>query len=229
MRLTVIGQYGPYPKAGNHASSCYLVTQSDTALVLDMGPGTLSRLAEQIEIQKITAVFISHLHYDHTSDLLPFRYLLEDLNCKVTIYAQTDDTPWCKLLFDHPLFEVISVTSESRASVGDFELSFFDMKHTVPCLAVKIKGDKTLLYTGDTLYNDNIPKALAGADCVLADCSKPLDFEGPHMNVGDAKRINRETGIKIISTHLSPDYDPTPEYKGCPDIVVARENTVYEI
>ncbi len=229
MKLTVLGEYGPYPKAGNHASSCYLVSDNGTNLVLDMGPGSLSRLWEKIDIREIDAIFISHLHYDHTSDLLPFRYLLEDLDHKVTIYTQLDDTEWCKLLFDHPNFNVIGVTSESRVNAGSMELSFYDMKHTVPCLAVKIKGSKTLVYTGDTLYNDNIPSAIDGADAVLMDCSKPAGFNGPHMNVEIAKEIYDKYNIKIISTHLSPDYDPSEEYKNYPAIITAEENTTYEI
>ena len=41
MKLTVLGKYGPYPKEGDHASSCYLVQGGSTSLVLDMGPGSL--------------------------------------------------------------------------------------------------------------------------------------------------------------------------------------------
>ena len=99
MKLTVLGKYGPYPKAGTGAASGYLVTQGETALVMDMGSGTLSRLCNCIDVRKITAIFISHLHYDHTSDLLAFRYLLEDLNHKVTIYTAASDSEWYKILF----------------------------------------------------------------------------------------------------------------------------------
>ena len=98
MKLTVIGKYGPYAKSGSHAASCYLVSQGETNLVMDMGPGSMSRLTERIDIEKISALFISHLHYDHTSDLLAFRYRLEELNLKIKIITQTDDTPWCALL-----------------------------------------------------------------------------------------------------------------------------------
>ena len=41
MKLTVIGKYGPYAKSGNHAASCYLVSEGDTNLVMDMGPLSL--------------------------------------------------------------------------------------------------------------------------------------------------------------------------------------------
>ena len=57
MELTVLGKYGPYPKAGDGAASGYLLTQGDTALVMDMGSGTLARLQQAIDIRKITGIF----------------------------------------------------------------------------------------------------------------------------------------------------------------------------
>ena len=110
-----------------------------------------------------------------------------------------------------------------------FTLSFFDMKHTVPCLAVRVEGEKTVAYTGDTVYNDNIPALCRGADLLLADTSKPADFKGPHMNIEIAKELNKNYDIKILSTHLSPDYDPEPEFAAFPGISVAHEGETYEI
>jgi ribonuclease BN (tRNA processing enzyme) len=229
MKLTVIGKYGPYAKSGSHAASCYLVSQGETNLVMDMGPGSMSRLTERIDIEKISAVFISHLHYDHTSDLLAFRYRLEELNLKIKIITQTDDTPWCALLLDHPLFEVIPVKAGDEITVGDFRLKFYDMNHTVPCLAVRIEGEKTLVYTGDTVYNDNIITAARGSDLLLADTSKPAGFKGPHMNVEIAKELSAKLGIQILSTHLSPGYDPQADLADCPSVEVAQEGKEYEI
>ena len=127
------------------------------------------------------------------------------------------------------LIEHIPVEGGQSVQVGEFRLTFYEMKHTVPCLAVRVEGEKTLVYTGDTLYNDNIYKAIEGADLLLSDTSKPVGFKGPHMNVGHAKEFNQKTGIRVISTHLSPGYDPGPEFDGCPGIEVAREGETYEI
>ena len=229
MKLTVIGKYGPYAKSGNHAASCYLVSGKNTNLVLDMGPGSMSRLTEKIDIEDITAIFISHLHYDHTSDLLAFRYRLEELDRKVKIYSIEQDTPWFHILFDHPLIEHIPVKSGESVNAGEFRLSFYEMKHTEACLAVRIEGEKTLVYTGDTVYNDNILQAVRGADLLLSDTSKPLGFKGPHMNIGNAREFNEKTGIRVISTHLSPGYDPAPEFENYPGIEVAEEGKTYEI
>ena len=167
MELTVLGKYGPYPKAGTGAASGYLVSDGGVTLALDMGSGTLARLQQMTDISRLDGIFISHLHYDHTSDLLPLRYLLEDLDRTLTVYTAYDDSEWYKLLFGHPNLKVVNVDSSSVIRLGSLTLRFYDMLHTVPCLAVRIEGSKTLVYTGDTMYNDNILAALVGADCAI--------------------------------------------------------------
>lgn len=227
MELTVLGKYGPYGKAGTGAASGYLVKDRENYIVLDMGSGTLSRLMQAVDIKKITHIFISHLHFDHTSDLLPFRYLLEELNHTVNIYTHKEDTPWYKILFDHPNFNVINIDEYSQISIGSTELSFLPMKHTVTDYAVIIKGEKTLCYTGDTVYNDNIPTCFEMSDCVLADCSKPIGFDGPHMNIKNATELSKKYPVKIIATHLSADYDPSDDLKAYENITVAQELKTY--
>lgn len=229
MRLTVIGKYGPYGKAGSGAASSYLVENKDEYIVLDMGPGTLSRLQSVVDIKKVNYIYISHLHYDHTSDFLAFRYLLEDLGHKITLLIHDDNSEWYKILTSHPLITVRNIDENTVINTDTMTLRFFEMKHTVPCHAVRIEGEKTLVYTGDTMYNDNIPKAIAEADAVLADCSKPVGFKGPHMTADIAIRLYNDAKVPIIATHLSPDYSPEEDFKDFDGITVAEELKTYEI
>lgn len=227
MELTVIGKYGPYGKEKNGCASCYLVKNDEDLLVMDMGSGTLSRLMGFVDIKKVKDIFISHLHYDHTSDLLPFRYLLEDLNHKVNIYTHKEDSEWYGILFNHPNFNIINIDENTEITLGSMTLNFLEMKHTVTDYAVIIKGEKTLCYTGDTLYNDNIPLCFEECSTVLADCSKPEGFKGPHMNINDAKALANKYKKNIIATHLSVDYDPTEALKEQENITVAEEMKTY--
>lgn len=227
MELTVLGKYGPYGKAGTGAASGYLVKNQDDYIVLDMGSGTLSRLMGLCDIKKIKHIFISHLHFDHTSDLLPFRYLLEEINHTVNIYTHKEDTLWYKILFEHPNFNVINIDEKSEIKIGSMTLLFLEMHHTVTDFAVIIKSEKTLCYTGDTVYNDNIPKCFEISDFVLADCSKPKGFDGPHMNIENAIKLSKKYFAKIIATHLSADFDPTEIFKPYKNITVAEELKTY--
>lgn len=229
MELTVLGKYGPYPKAGGYAASGYLVKNGGDSLLLDMGSGTLSRLLSSVDLKNLGGIFISHLHYDHTSDLLPLRYALEETNTTLNIYTAFEESEWYKILFSHRNFNVINVFDGADVSLGSMKLSFKDMKHTVPDLAIKIRGDKTLCYTGDSVYNDNIPWCFEGTNCVLGDFSKPEGFKGPHMNVKIAKELKaRYKDVRIIATHLSTDFDPTDAFKGT-GIEVSEEFKTYNL
>lgn len=229
MKLTVLGKYGPYPKKGDGATSCYLVEDKETSIILDMGAGTLSRILKKIEVEKIDAIFLSHIHFDHTSDLLPFRYLLDDIGIPITIYTHYVDSEWYRILLTHPKFNVVNIDETSKIKLKDLELSFYKMTHPVPNYAIKIAGTKTLVYTGDTVYNDNILIACKDTDLLLADCCKPQNFAGPHMTVDDAIVIHKKTGVKILATHLNPDYSPEQFFMPYPEISVAKEGMTYTI
>lgn len=229
MEITVLGKYGPYGKAGSGCTSGYLVKNGEDRIVLDMGSGTLSRLCAAVDISRIKHIFISHIHFDHTSDLLVLKYLLEEISHKVNIYTHREDSPWYDILFDHPNFNVINIDESTVINIGSTELRFLPMKHTVTDYAVIIKGEKTVCYTGDTLFNDNVLKCFEASDLVLADCSKPRGFIGPHMNIDDAVRLSKQfPKTQIIATHQSAEYNPKHDLEGT-GIISAEEGKTYTV
>ncbi len=229
MKVTVLGKYGPFAKEGYGATSSYLVEDNGINLLLDMGAGTLCRLQKMIDVKKIDAIFLSHLHFDHTSDLLTFRYLLECLEHSVTVYVHYEDSEWYRLLLTHPNFKIVNIDEGSEIRVGTLNLRFYFMNHTAPDYAIRIEGSKTFVYTGDTMFTPNIYNAIEGADCMLADCSKPVGFNGPHMTADKAIEIHKKAGIRILATHLNPDYSPEDEFAPYDGIEVVDEMAVYEI
>lgn len=230
MKLKILGKYGPYGKAGVGAASGYLVKDDGFNMLLDMGSGVLSRLIAEIDPKNLDGIFISHLHYDHTSDLLPFRYLLEETGTKVTIYTEKQESAWYDMLFLHPLFNVVNVDENTVLDVKGKKVSFFRMKHPVPDLAIKIEGNGVFAYTGDTVYNENLAALFSSCDIAVADCSKPADFVGGHMTVTEAKRLKQETDVKkLIASHASPDFDPSEEFAGTDGLLSAEEGKEYDI
>lgn len=76
LRLTVIGCSAASPRPGGACSS-YLVTHGAVNVLLDCGPGSLSILRQEINPRNLDAIVISHLHADHTLDLVPLAYGLK--------------------------------------------------------------------------------------------------------------------------------------------------------
>ena len=76
LRLTAIGCSAAMPRPGGACSS-YLVTHGAVNVLLDCGPGSLSVLRQEINPRNLDAIVISHLHADHTLDLVPLAYGLK--------------------------------------------------------------------------------------------------------------------------------------------------------
>ena len=76
LRLTATGCSAAMPRPGGACSS-YLVTYGAVNVLMDCGPGSLSFLREAINPRNLDAIVISHLHADHTLDLVPLAYGLK--------------------------------------------------------------------------------------------------------------------------------------------------------
>ena len=66
MRLTVLGCSGPYP-AADVGTSGYLLTSNDTNLLLECGCGVVPKLWRAIKPGQLSAVVLTHFHFDHIS------------------------------------------------------------------------------------------------------------------------------------------------------------------
>ena len=75
MRLTVLGSS---PACQNPGGACsgYLIEQDGVTILIDCGSGVFSRLQQYVEPDRVDAVIISHMHADHTLDLIQYRYYL---------------------------------------------------------------------------------------------------------------------------------------------------------
>ena len=79
LTLTVLGCSGSYAGPGD-ACSGYLVRAGDTAVVLDLGPGTFANLQAHVDPAEVDGLVLTHEHPDHWVDLPilrnAFRYVL---------------------------------------------------------------------------------------------------------------------------------------------------------
>ena len=78
MILKILGNNGPYPAPGGACSGYLLSSDSgNTRILIDCGTGVLNRLLGECSLDALDAVILSHLHYDHMSDMLPMQYALQ--------------------------------------------------------------------------------------------------------------------------------------------------------
>lgn len=215
MKLTIIGHWGGFPGASG-ASSGYLLQENGFNLLIDCGSGVLSILQNYIKIEKLGAVIISHYHYDHVADIGPLKYAclikskLDQMNGALDIYGHSEDESEFKALTMDSYTRGVPYRQDKEISIGPFRISFLKTKHPVACYAMRIKsGNKSILYTADGSYTQELVDFSRNADLLLCECNF---YEGEnyptagHMNSTDAGILARNAGVKrLILTHI-PHY-----------------------
>ena len=214
MHLTVLGCSGSFPAPGG-ACSGYLVEEGKTRLLLDCGNGVLSRLQVLLPIDSLDAIVLSHLHFDHIADLLVLRYAFETRLANgealrpLPLYLPETPGEIAALLSEGNLFDCRPIRGGGSEPIGDLNLHFFPMRHTVECYAVRIESaNGCLTYSGDTLVNEELSTAAKDADLFLCEATSASDAAGdetqiPHLSAAEAARIAREAHVKsLLLTHF---------------------------
>ncbi len=212
MKLTILGMNGPFPAPGG-ATSGYLVTSGETALMLDIGTGTLANLCARMAPESLTALVLTHWHFDHCSDILPLVYRLAGC-APLHVYAPVDESsPVREVVAASPCFVLHDLHGGDTVDLGNMTLTAFAARHPVPALMYRITdGCKTLCCTGDTNTVDALADFARGADLLLADGLFPSaawSEEKPHLSAAHCARLAREASVgQLVITHLSPAIDP---------------------
>jgi ribonuclease BN (tRNA processing enzyme) len=85
MRLTVLGCSPAYPNPGGRSSG-YLLTRESGTLLLDCGHGVAGALRATLQLERLDAILLTHMHADHFFDLVPLHYALELLGLRVPLW-----------------------------------------------------------------------------------------------------------------------------------------------
>lgn len=234
MRLTILGNNGPYP-AHNGACSGYLLESDsgNTTILLDCGTGVLSRLTERISLERLDAVILSHLHYDHMSDMLPMHYALQfnPRRRQLDVYAPAQPSSVRALLAGN----AIDVWPMRETVVGEMRIGFCPVRHPVETYAVSVECDGArFVYTGDSNTDFALELFCDSADMLLADAGlSSVDYaeDKPHLSAALCGKLARDTGAKrLILTHFNPKYDPNDlcaearEYYPSAEIAICGES-----
>lgn len=220
MKITVIGHWGAFPCAGE-ATSSYLLEVGPHKILLDCGSGALAGLQKHIGLHELTAVIISHHHFDHMGDLgcLQYACLIEtDLKLRerplrVLIPKDADWTlPTMKGTTIEKVTEHGPVTFE-----GDLQFTFFQTSHGVYCLGVRVEAEgHVLAYTADTRYDESLVRYLKDADLLITECSFYAGTNAGqygHMNSHEAGKLAAAAGVKkLVLSHL-PHFGELPLLK----------------
>ncbi|MNI02390.1 ribonuclease Z [compost metagenome] len=244
MKITILGPWGAYPKAGE-ATAGYLLEHEGEKILIDCGSGVLSRLQFYIDLHELTAVYITHTHYDHIADLgcLQYACLIDtDLNRRtkpLPIYLAAEDRDVIHAYRSMSGSEIISFCEPDTFDIHGLKLSFIKTYHGVFCLAIKAEaGGKTVVYTADTCYDHSFVPFCYEADLLIAETSFYAEFNARnygHMNAQEVGILGRTANVKKLAlTHL-PHFgeletlvdEAKAEYEG--DVILCHSGLVFSL
>lgn len=217
MKLTILGNNGPFPAAGG-ACSGYLVRSGHSNILIDCGNGTLANLQKVIGIDKLDAIILTHLHSDHISDMHVLKYAVQikrkrgQLDHLVNVYAPPEPMEEYQRLDVSDAFILGAISEDTVLQIGDITITFSRMKHPVLDFAVSMESNgKRFVFSGDTSWTDAIVTFAKGADLLMLDAgllARDYGEGAPHLTAEQCGIAALEAGVKkLILTHFWPDYD----------------------
>ncbi|MFG2608031.1 MBL fold metallo-hydrolase [Streptomyces sp. NPDC048514] len=221
LTLTVLGTASPHPGPDRPCSG-YLLSGGGAEVWVDAGPGTFAALQRHTDPARLTAVWISHLHADHSADLLSAAYAFAfggmTPPAPVPVYAPGDCARRLAGFFGRADVDFLKGVFDFRDLYDGHDVRHWNLRLTARAVAHDTEAyglraecqGSVLAYSGDTGPCPALTELATRADLFLceADVDRHREGEGPrpvHLTPEDAGRIAREARVReLLVTHVGP-------------------------
>lgn len=187
------------------------------------------------DIWSVSHLFFSHLHPDHTAELVPLLFstkypdihkrqfpltivagdgFIEHYDKLKKVYGR-----WIVLPADLISFIELDVTNTDSAHFPDFSVTSTPVDHNPESLAYRFQGPqgKTVVYSGDTDYSENLVALADHVDVLICESALPdgMKVKG-HLTPSQAGDIATRAGVgKLVLTHFYPECDQADIVSQC--------------
>ena len=209
---------------GGRLQACILLQWAGHRVLLDCGASALISLQRYgVDPGSIDGILISHLHGDHFGGL-PFFILDAQLHSKRTrplrlagpqgLASRLVDSlevnfPRASQIQRKFATQVTELTPGAAVDWCGLSVKVAEGLHAsgAPALALRIEAaGKSVAYTGDTQWVDELSPLLGGVDLLIAEAyfyERPIKY---HLSCTDVlKRREALAPGRLIFTHMSPD------------------------
>ena len=238
MKLHVLGVSGPFPES-NGATSGYLLEAGDTLLQFDLGSGILARLTALMPPESLSALFLTHWHFDHTADLTVLLYRLEAMGQVLQVYAPVDESSAMRrIVAASACFHLTDVAPGNTVAVGSCTVHVGEARHPVPAVGYRVESEgRTFGFTGDTNTLPSLSGFYRGSSLLLADALFPSENwaeNKPHLSAALAAELAVSAGADhLVLTHLNPVFQPRRLLREAqavhPHVSLASPGSVFDV
>jgi phosphoribosyl 1,2-cyclic phosphodiesterase len=177
--------------SSSHGNCSYLETDT-SILMIDAGIKA-QKIFNNINLDKLDGVLLSHAHGDHVSGVKDFS---KYLNSKIKFYGNDE----CLEVVDIPHTKKVVLEELKPISIGEWQVIPFEVAHDKKCYNYIIKNlvsDSVILILTDVGYIDNI-KLNVEIDYMITEFNHQEDVleELIELNDENAFRYKRTLGLK---------------------------------
>jgi ribonuclease BN (tRNA processing enzyme) len=223
VKVTFLGS-GDSFGSGGRFQTCILVDTPTTRFLIDCGASSMIAMrAQGIEPNEIDVILLSHLHGDHCAGV-PFILLdamLGSKRQKPLVIAGPRGMPRRMDEVREALFpgsgimkprfplEWIELEPGETAKIGSLAVRAWPAIHTAETLPLMLRVDcdgKSIAFTGDTDWTDDLIPLAENADLLIAECyfyDKPIKMHMTYQKL--AQHREQLKSRKVVLTHMSPE------------------------
>ena len=196
----------------------------------------MRRLLEAgVTIGKLSHIFYSHLHPDHTGEFVTLLFASKYPNTyrrlkPFTIVAAEGFVNFYEKLklaygewieLEPGLLRISELDTKGRdhLACGLFDVDSLPVEHTDMSLAYRITepSGKSVVYSGDTDFCDNLVTLAKGVDVLICESALPDETKVPgHLTPSLAGKIATQAGVKkLVLSHFYPECDAVDIAEQC--------------
>ena len=229
LHLTVLGR-GPAQPQPDSPASGLLVESGRTAVMLDAGQGTIGRLGRTRDPRTLDAIVVSHMHADHSVDLVGLRYLVPWAGGGAdrprvflppggrAAMARLATAISERETFFEDGFELAEYDPDVGLSIGALRCRFAAGRHYVPSFGVLVEDPSgaRLGYTSDTGPSAPLAEVFADVDLLVTEATlRSADEDEPsrgHQTPREAIELGRVARARsLMLTHFDSTRRPALE------------------
>lgn len=181
-----------------------LIEAAGQRVLLDTPP-EISLLLDQAQVFDLSAILLSHEHFDHIGGLIEFEYWKQAL----PIFAGYDVLPQLRLT---PRLEEGALLSgfypHTRLHFGALKVIPFKVSHHVPCYGFALQADRAQIvhFTDSGPELGNLHRHLAGEADLTIFHTPTYEASRHHISVQNVISLVREWSLGcVVITHINHD------------------------